>query len=169
MYQGIAMKDVRIINFIDLNISQKKRVLQWRNHASVREWMLNHEPIPLENHLNFIESLRHSTTDRYFMVVKQEDEIGVFYLNHIAGGQCEIGLYANPYNHIQGAGTLLLNVALSHAFKTLGLERVCLEVLDNNKRAIGLYTKFHFQKTGTHQHKEQVLLTMELTREHWQF
>ena len=48
-------------NFIFLNDIEKKDILELRNKEYVRENMINSEPISLENHIVFIESLKNKT------------------------------------------------------------------------------------------------------------
>lgn len=51
-------------------------------------------------------------------------------------------------NHNKGIGSYAVNEMLFHAFYNLNLQRVELNVLSNNKRAIHLYEKCGFQYEG---------------------
>ena len=52
------MNNIELINFTELNLSEVKMVLKWRNNPDVRKWMYNQDEILLENHLAFIKSLK---------------------------------------------------------------------------------------------------------------
>lgn len=55
-------------NYTMLTEAEKKQMLEWRNHETIRKNMYNTQLIPLENHLAFIESLS-SRKDRYYWMV----------------------------------------------------------------------------------------------------
>ena len=91
--------DYRFINFVDLDLEQKKRILEWRNHPKVKSMMVNKDPITLTNHLRFIDSLNEKSDCYYWLVLDKEDEeIGVLDLLHVdfAKDEAEMGLYINP-------------------------------------------------------------------------
>ena len=52
------MKEIKLINFIDLNYEEKNMVLEWRNRLDIQKMMYSQSDIPLEKHLEFIDSLR---------------------------------------------------------------------------------------------------------------
>lgn len=161
------MSSIKLIDFIHLATSQKEKVLTWRNHQDVRKWMLNQKKIPLETHLNFIKTLSESITDKYFLVIDEDCEIGVIYFNRIDILQCEIGLYLNPDYIKSGRGSIVLQTALSYAFENMCLEYVTLEVFCENILAINLYKKFAFQEINKRFIENKCLLKMELKNENW--
>ena len=62
-------------NFIFLNDIEKKDILELRNKEYVRENMINSEPISLENHILFIESLKNKNKT-YFAIFFDNQLIG---------------------------------------------------------------------------------------------
>ena len=56
----------KFINFINLNDDEKLIVFGWRNNESVRKWMYSDDPISLDTHFKFIESLK-SDESRSFL------------------------------------------------------------------------------------------------------
>ena len=84
-------------NFIFLNDIEKKDILELRNKEYVRENMINSEPISLENHILFIESLKNKNKT-YFAIFFDNQLIGS--LNIIKNEELIWGLYfkeeANP-------------------------------------------------------------------------
>ncbi len=59
---------LELINFVDMSLDEKKMVLEWRNHPNIRKYMYNRYTISLEEHLNYIESLKNAKDKRYFLV-----------------------------------------------------------------------------------------------------
>ncbi len=80
-------------------------VLEWRNDESIRKWMYNKDIIELNNHLKFIDNLKHRE-DRYYWLVTdtQNEGIGAFYITDIdREADCgELGLYMRPDADILG-------------------------------------------------------------------
>ena len=89
----------RFKNFTILSDDEKRMVLEWRNSADIRKWMLKTDIISYDDHCAFINSLS-SRTDKYYWLVftPEGSPIGVFdivnvdYENNIA----ETGDYAKP-------------------------------------------------------------------------
>ena len=116
--------EVDLINFVDLTLEEKKMVLAWRNHESIKKWMLDVGNITLKNHLKFISSLSMSKTKEYMVVKKDANYIGVVDFTDIDFTKrcADIGLYANPLEKIKGAGSLLLEAGMKYAFEVLKLK-----------------------------------------------
>lgn len=149
---------IQLLNFTTLNTLQKELVLSWRNHPSIRKWMMDDKVIPLENHLRFIDLL-HTKTDRcYFLVQKDAEYIGVVDLANINANTAELGIYANP--DMRGVGNILMNALIDHA-KTLGLSKLVANVFITNVRALNLYQKFEFSETKRIECKKKKMLTLE--------
>ena len=71
------MENIQLLNFIDLELEEKEMILKWRNHPDIRKWMYNQDEIKLEEHLNFIDSLKLRKDKLYFLVKKEDEFIGV--------------------------------------------------------------------------------------------
>ena len=69
------MQNIKLLNFIDLKLEEKEMILKWRNHPDIRKWMYNQDEIKLEEHLNFIDSLKLRKDKLYFLVKKEDDFI----------------------------------------------------------------------------------------------
>lgn len=148
-----------LISFTDLTLDEKKMVLAWRNHESIRKWMFTQEEITLEDHLNYIDSLPNRQDRRYFLVKQDNEAIGIIDFTNIHDDQADIGLYAKP--HLRGVGKLLMHSIIEYGFTTLKANRLISEVFETNEAAIQLYTKFGFEPIG----KQETILTMELRNE----
>lgn len=151
----------RLINFTDLTLEEKKRVLHWRNDESIRKWMYNKSLITLEDHLHYIDSLKGRSDRVYFLVRDGYKEIGVIDLTSIdpEKASAEIGLYARP--GLKGVGDILMKSIIEYGFNVLKLKVLYSNVYTDNMKAINLYKKFAFIENM----RDEKLITMELKNE----
>lgn len=145
---------IQLLNFTTLNLSQKELVLTWRNHPSIRKWMIHNNEISLEDHLHFIDRLSSTTEKCYFLLQKESDYLGVINLTNITKESAELGIYAHP--DMRGVGHILMNALIDYAV-TLGLSKIIANVFVNNVRALRLYQKFDFKETKP-THKKMITL-----------
>lgn len=142
------------INFIDLNEKELHLVLSWRNNPNIKKWMHTQDDITIEEHLNFINSLKNSKNKDYFLVKKEDKYLGVIDLN----GDC-LGIYANP--NMKKVGDILLQQIIKFAFDKKKLSVLKAEVYKKNLPAIRLYNRFKFTTIKD----DNKMLTMELNCE----
>jgi len=159
------MNKIILLNFIELSLSNKKIVLFWRNHGSIKKWMFNSLDISLEEHLSFIESLMNSKTKLYFLVKQNNNFLGVIDFTNINKNSAEFGLYTNP--KIKGKGEILLKTICDYAFKELKIRILYAEAFIDNIRAIELYKKFNFLETKIKIIQKKEVICMELKNENW--
>jgi len=141
---------MKITNFINLNIEEKKMILNWRNHPDIARYMIT-KHISLKEHLQFIENLKKNLNKKYFLI----EDIGVIYFT-IFKNYAEIGLYKNPQK--KGVGKILMEKLIDYGFNKLNLTKLILYVYEDNLKAINLYKKFGFTETD----KKDNLIKMEL-------
>ena len=156
---------VELLDFTILSDEKKLEILTWRNHPEVRKWMLNSDIISNDTHMRFVDTLQHDKANRYFLLHKEKQEIGVVYFNNIHNEECTIGLYANPFKLIKGTGDILISTAIKYAFDSLNLKRIVLEVFSDNERAIALYKRYRFYEYERRQANDKELICMELYNE----
>ena len=151
------------MNFTVLPRTIIERVLEYRNHPEIRQWMKNQDVIKPQEHLDFVEKLKFYQQDRYWLVQKnhQKTDLGVVYLSQITEVDAEFGIYANPFEMGQGMGTCLANLGLHIAFQRLGLQTVRLRVVPQNSRAIRLYDRIGFETTETQDGLNHMVLTSQ--------
>lgn len=154
---------IKLINFIDLTLEEKKMVLLWRNHKEIKQWMYNTDDISIENHLKFIESLKNAIDKLYFLVKQDNEYIGVIDFTNITNKSSDFGLYSNV--DLKGAGKILLENICNYAFNTLKLEILKAEVFGDNEKAIYLYKKFNFQEIDKKIVNNKKVICMELKYE----
>jgi len=158
---------IELINFVNTSLEEKKMILEWRNHPNIRKWMYNQEEIELDSHLQFIDSLKYCQDKLYFLVKMDKQYIGVIDFTNIDyhNKSTYFGLYSNPNLKIAGIGTILLKTILNYAFNTLNMNTLKLEVFEINKKALNLYKKFNFKKTGEKIVNNKKMILMELKNE----
>ena len=139
------MKEIKLINFIDLNYEEKNMVLEWRNRLDIQKMMYSQSDIPLEKHLEFIDSLRVITDKLYFLVKKDNINIGVIYFTQIKSNESLVmGIYANP--NLKGYGKGLLETIIYFSFEILKVVKIYSEVYFENEKAYLLYKSYGFKE-----------------------
>ncbi len=153
---------VRLRNFVDLSVDDKKMVLKWRNNPCVRKWMFSQDEINLSDHMMYIESLAEKKDRVYFLACRGDDNIGVVGLTCIdfMNKTAELGIYANP--NLRGVGDLLMKAILDYGFRVLKLKSILSEVFVENKLAIKLYKRCGFKENKMFEVNGQGVLGMEL-------
>ena len=149
-------KDIKIgrlllKNFINLTDKEKRLVLSWRNHETVRKYVATTpDEISMEEHGAFIEKLRDRKDRYYYMVKEQESSFGVISLFDVDfyNRRCMWGLYANTDNFNTGTGIILEYAALYMVFDVLGLHCLRCEINEENSRALKLFDLVGFRREG---------------------
>ncbi len=156
--------NIVLVNFIDLTIEEKKMILSWRNHPSIKQWMYNSNDIALDNHLEFIETLKNCVDKLYFLVKQDNSYIGVIDFTNIDknSDSSEFGLYTNV--EFKGMGKVLLNCICDYGFNALNIDKLIAEVFAENEKAINLYKKYKFQEVGKKEINNKEVICMELKK-----
>ncbi len=137
----LSRKDLKVIN-------------TWRNDEKLISYLgANYRYIDLEideawfdNYLkNRNNTVRCAIVDSDDMIVGLVSLTNINYVNRTAEFHIMIG---ESDNQNQGIGTYAVDTMLKHAFNNLNLNRIYLEVLKTNDRAIRVYEKNGFQREG---------------------
>lgn len=155
---------IQLLNFIDLSLNEKKMILKWRNNLNIRKWMFTQDKIELNDHLEYIESLKTKEDRLYFLVKKEAKAIGVIDFTNIdlKNKTAEFGVYTNP--RIKGIGSLLMELIINYAFNVLKVGMLISEVFKENRSAIKLYSRYNFKETGIKKVNHQSILCMGLKK-----
>jgi len=157
------MKNIELINFIDLTYEEKELVLSWRNHPTIKKWMFNDNTIELEQHLNFIKVLRNTKDKKYFVVKQGDNYIGVIDFCNITNNSLIMGLYKNP--KMTSVGKILLNIIIEYSFKTFKVKNIISEVFESNEKAYELYISIGFKPFSSRIVNNKKVICMELKNE----
>jgi UDP-4-amino-4,6-dideoxy-N-acetyl-beta-L-altrosamine N-acetyltransferase len=147
--ETVNIEGRQIINFVSLSNNDLRTILEWRNHDSVRKWMINSMEISIESHLGFIEHLREANSKSYWMIKLDDLDFGVVYfvdINH-EEKTAELGLYLNPEMLASGLGYELFYLALQLGFNHLGLQSVYSQSKVENRNTLILHDFFGMIET----------------------
>ena len=146
------MKDIKLINFIDLSQEEKMMILEWRNRLDIQKWMHTQNDISLEDHLDFIDSLK---------TIKDNIYIGVIDFTQIKPNESlHMGIYTNP--DLKGYGKILLETIIYFSFEILKVEKIFSEVYFENERAFSLYKIYGFKEYSYKILNDKKVICMEL-------
>ncbi len=159
------MQNIKLLNFIDLKLEEKEMILKWRNHPEIRKWMYNQDEIKLEEHLNFIDSLKLRKDKLYFLVKKEDEFIGVIDFLDLDKKEIFYGIYSNPNSKIMGVGRILNEISIDFAFNSLKAHKLKLEVFEDNIQVRNLHKKYKFRETSQKYVNNKKVICMELENE----
>jgi UDP-4-amino-4,6-dideoxy-N-acetyl-beta-L-altrosamine N-acetyltransferase len=123
-------------------------LLAWRNHPEVRQFMFTHHEISREEHLKWYASASQDTRRQLLIVQEADTAIGYVQFNHVtSGGISDWGFYKCP-DAPKGSGNKLGQMALTHAFSTLQLHKVCGQAIETNEASVAFHRHLGFQQEG---------------------
>jgi RimJ/RimL family protein N-acetyltransferase len=157
------------------------RFVQWLNDPEVRRGLLFYMPMSLGEEENWFDSMLARPPAEHPMVIeiRQEDywlaigNCGV----HQIDWRCRsaiVGIFIGEKQFWnQGYGSETMELLLEHAFNTLNLNRISLDVYENNLGAIRAYEKAGFvlegrKRQAMYQDGEYLdILQMSVLRDEW--
>jgi UDP-4-amino-4,6-dideoxy-N-acetyl-beta-L-altrosamine N-acetyltransferase len=141
-----------VISLRPLKSEDSSILYHWRNSPSVSQFMYRDDPIEIEDHLRWFNSVYQDTAQsRYRIAEWNSQAVGLVSLTKIDLRQktCEWGGYLGPEaQRGLGLGKEMIVSSLDIAFTELELNRVTVEVLVTNHRAIKLYESVGFVREG---------------------
>ena len=142
--------------------------LRWRNHDDVRVWFRNSDPLTWDQHRGWFERYL-AKDDEYQFVIEVGDrpvgQVGLYRLDR-AAGTAEYGrlMVGEPDAAGRGVAAAATGLLLALAFDRWGLCEVRLEVLAHNARAMRLYDRTGFVRTGEGDGMVYMLVTPDTFR-----
>lgn len=126
------------INFINLNEDEVSLILEWRNNASIRRYMYNKDIISIENHISFVKSLNIRSDAYYWLVKKNDKNIGVINLTSIDFNlsKAELGYYMVPDMMNSGMGLDFVYSNFLFAFTEIYCSKLIGNIHFDNKNAL---------------------------------
>ena len=142
--------EIKLCNYINLDMDDKSIALNMRNHIKIRKWMYNQKIISKKDHFRFIDALENEMGRRYFLIKQNNNIIGSINFSEISqSSSVNFGIYTNPFLQFKNAGKLLEQVVSYYAFIELNVNKIKLEVFSDNDRAIDFYSKCGFKFVDT--------------------
>jgi diamine N-acetyltransferase len=141
-----------MINLRQLQLKDTDGMLEWMYNAELMEnFRFDASKMTREKAEEFILQSHNDLIDKHYAIVSDEDEyLGTISLKNIdqesKNGEYAIALRKKVIG--TGAAREATKLLLEKAFFHLELEKVYLNVLSENKRAIRFYEKYGFVKEG---------------------
>lgn len=128
-------------------------ILPWINDQKVIQHLLIHRPTNLASEEAFIDAVNRGEGDLVFGICDRVTEklIGGVGLHRIdyKNRHALFGIFiGDAKSRGKGHGTEATGMVVNYAFDTLNLNRVWLQVYEDNKAAIRAYGKVGFRKEG---------------------
>jgi len=139
-----------------LKVTDWEKTIKWRNNISIKQQAMMH-PFPITELVEkeWYEEMVKSKSNKlvYFTITQKKDDkpIGFCMLNNInyIHKRCELGIViGNEESQGKGYGKEAMELLINYAFYTLNLNKITLEVVENNIAAIKLYKNLDFIEEG---------------------
>ncbi|MFP5428331.1 MAG: UDP-2,4-diacetamido-2,4,6-trideoxy-beta-L-altropyranose hydrolase [Gammaproteobacteria bacterium] len=128
--------------------SDLEKVLQWRNHPDVRQFMYTQQEISWDEHVAWFARSDADPARHLLIYDWQGESAGFASLTVKAGNIADWGFYLAP-GSIRGMGSRLGRACLAYAFDELQLHKVSGEVLSFNDSSIRFHDRLGFVREGT--------------------
>lgn len=137
-----------------LREAELERIRIWRNHPEVRRFMYTQHEISADEHRNWFQRANDDAA-RHLLIAERRyaDTASVpfgfvnFHVVDSDASRAIWGFYLAP-DASRGSGSALGEAALTYAFTTLRLHKLCGEVLKNNAPSLRFHQRLGFQQEG---------------------
>jgi RimJ/RimL family protein N-acetyltransferase len=128
-------------------------LLSWVNNPEVTRTILHRPPINLPAEEEYIDRVTRSEHDLVLLIVLKESDrpVGATGLHQIdfRNRHASFGiLLGEPSEWGKGHGTEATRLIVGHAFETLNLNRLWLQVYEYNERGLRCYERVGFREEG---------------------
>lgn len=136
-----------------LRESDLETVMRWRMKPEVSQYMYTDPVLTIDGQRRWYDRIRASDRDRVWIIELTDGDraVGLLSLSEIdrVNSRCSWAYYLGETD-VRGAGLArALEMAVyGHVFDTLGLNKLCCEVLASNERVVALHEKFGSRVEG---------------------
>ena len=130
-----------------------RRCVKWFSDPQVVRFLGRNSPVTFAEEERWFRDYERRTDDQIFAIEAEGLHIGNIGLHKIdrLHRKAEIGIViGEPTFWSRGYGTEAMRTALGYAFGPLSLNKVSLDVLEYNVRAIRMYERLGFVEEGVH-------------------
>lgn len=167
---------MQFLPLTDANPTIQTYVRTLRNQPDVRKFMYTSHEISEQEHANWLASLQGNPRQQVFVVIKDEQAVGVVSLNAINSAQktADWAFYLDVGLQGKGLGSVVEFWMLDYAFDVAGLEKLNCEVLAMNAPVVKMHQKFGFEVEGVRRQnvvKDGVrvdVVLLGITKAEWQ-
>lgn len=146
------VENIKFINVKDVSDEMQMELRNWRNTKEITKYF-QIEYISKTMHEKWLQEIKKENSSiRAFLIKKDDDYIGLTYFSKIdfVNKTSEWGIYIYPVSYQnKGFGHVILDMSIKYAKEVLKLNKLFLEVLKTNSRAIKLYESFGFKKINS--------------------
>lgn len=137
---------IELIDLKTLPYKLQEETRNWRNLEIVSKFF-QIKYIDEEIHTEWLKKINSSLPTNIAYVIKCDNSyIGLTYFRNISTS-ADLGIYIYKQDFLgKGIGSIVLEKMIDYAKNTLKLEKIFLEVLKDNTRAIKLYENFSFKR-----------------------
>ncbi len=147
--KSFSVDGIRFKNFSELDDSESLEVLKMRNHILIRKNMSHSSEIDINNHLEFVKSLKNKKDKGYWLLIDSNNNlIGVITFSVLKDDIAEIGNYVNPIFLNKGLGILLNYYTQKIGFEKIGFSKLTAYVKKTNKEALKIHNILHRNMIG---------------------
>lgn len=140
----------------DIARADLPRIMRWRQTPAISQWLGEAHcfvsPESTELWFQNYQAQRHIHTRLAICKTSNDNHIGNLYLLHLHPVHRTVELHVmigEIHEQGQGYGAQAVQLALTHAFNNLNINRIELKFLSHNKRALRLYQHCGFVQEGT--------------------
>lgn len=167
---------MQFLPLTDASPAIQAHVRTLRNQQDVRKFMYTSHEITEQEHANWLASLQGNPRQQVFVVIKDEQAVGVVSLNaiNVLHKTADWAFYLDVGLQGKGLGSLVEFWMLDYAFDVAGLEKLNCEVLAMNAAVVKMHQKFGFEVEGVRRQnvvKDGVrvdVVLLGITKAEWQ-
>ena len=159
--EEFTQDDYTFKHYCSLSLDEKKLVLEHRNLN--RQWMLQQDEISLDNHLNWIESLKNDNTKVNYLVYKDNHPFMVIAYHDINNKEAYWGYFLIDQAY-KSEVLKIEKIIIDFAFHELNLDRL-LCINDSQNHVIKIHQFFGFKMIDTKMVNDKEYTVMELKKD----
>lgn len=164
------MNNIQFVNILETDLKVKKKVRKWRNKETVKNYMISQNTVSEKEHLNWLNNLKDSKSDKVWVVFIDDNAAGTVYLKNIDfENLCsEWGFYIGEnFFRKKGYGKKILYELLRKYFEEMRFNELKTIVLRDNVVALKIYKKFGFREKSMYKVEDKNVLELEFHKKDW--
>ncbi len=140
-----------MISLRSIQAEDKETLFYWRNLPEVAKYMYTDHVITIEEHERWFAGIASDSSREYWIITLDEEAVGLVNIYGLDSHnrRCYWAFYlASPKVRGRGVGSFVEFTILNYVFDTLGLSKLCCEVLGFNEPVVSMHKSFGFVQEG---------------------
>jgi diamine N-acetyltransferase len=136
------------MELIPLSSKDTEYIINIRNESEVNQNFFSDPPTYDFEHEKWLNQM--NKNDIYLIIKEKDEKAGIINITRIdyLNEKCEYGIALDPKYSGKGIAFKASKLLLNYVFKNLKINKINLEVLSDNTKAINLYKKIGFKQEG---------------------